>query len=268
MPRPIWKGVITFGMISIPVAMYGATESKDVSFNQLHKECNSRIKQKRFCPVCERDVDGSEIVKGYEYSKNQYVLLDDEDFDKLPVPSKQTIELSGFVEAAEIDPVYHEKSYYLEPEAVGVKAYALLLRALETKQLNAVAKISVRTKERLCALRAKDGTIMMETLFYPDEVRLESKPQVPDVLVSDRELAMAEMLIDMLREKFDATKYSDGYRETLMAMIEAKVNATEMVAAPTPVPAAQNVTDLMAALRASVEAMQKQKPETPIDKVA
>lgn len=259
MPRQIWKGVITFGMISIPVGLFAATESKDVSFNQLHRVCNSRIKQRRWCPTCEVDVEMADIVKGYEYAKDQYVIVADQEFESLPVPTKHTIELSAFVEAAEIDPVYHEKSYYIQPEETGIKAYALLIRALESKGLSAVAKVAIRTKERLCALRPKDGALMLDTLFFPDEVRLDAQPRVPDVIVSDRELAMAQSLIDLLHEPFDGSKYADGYRTALLSLIEAKVQNAEAVAAPAaPAPAA-NVTDLMAALRASVEAMQKKK---------
>ena len=260
MPRPIWKGVITFGMVSIPIGMYTATESKDVSFNQLHTVCNSRIRQKRWCPVCQVDVATDEIVKGYEYAKDQYVIVEDADFEALPVPSKQTIELSAFVDAAEIDPVYHEKTYFIEPDQIGVKAYALLLKALETKKLTALAKIAIRTKERLCAVRPKDGALVIDTLFWPDEIKLDSAPHIPDVLVNDRELAMANSLIDMLTEPFEPEKFTDAYREALLGVIEAKVQGTGPVEAPVPQMAAPNVSDLMAALKASVEAVQKKKP--------
>jgi DNA end-binding protein Ku len=255
MPRPIWKGLISFGMVSIPVGLYGATESKDVSFNQLHTVCNSRIRQKRWCPVCDVEVSPDQIAKGYEYVKDQYVIVTDEDFEKLPIASKHTIELAAFVEAREIDPVYHEKAYFVEPEQTGVKAYALLLKALESKGLTGLAKIAIRTKERLCALRPRDGSLMMHTLFFPDEIRLESQPRLPDVIVSDRELSMAHSLIDMLSEPFTPEKFADKYRETLLGLIEAKVQGQEAIQAP--VPEAPNVTDLMAALKASVEAVQK-----------
>jgi DNA end-binding protein Ku len=266
MPRPIWKGVITFGMVSIPIGMYTATESKDVSFNQLHTVCNSRIRQKRWCPVCQVDVNNDEIVKGYEYAKDQYVIVEDADFEALPVPSKQAIELSAFVDAAEIDPIYHEKTYFIEPDQIGVKAYALLLKALEAKKLTALAKIAIRTKERLCAVRPKDGALVIDTLFWPDEIKLDSAPHIPEVLVNDRELAMANSLIDMLTEEFEPEKFADVYRDALLGVIERKVQGSEAVEAPAPAAATPNVTDLMAALKASVEAVQKKKPET--EKVA
>jgi DNA end-binding protein Ku len=257
MPRPIWKGLITFGMVSIPVGLYGATDSKDISFNQLHSVCNSRIKQKRWCPVCDVEVTSDEIVKGYEYVKDQYVIVTDEDFESLPIASKHSIELSAFVNAAEIDPVYHEKAYFIEPDETGVKAYALLLKALESKGLTALAKIAIRTKERLCALRPKDGALVLHTLYFPDEIRVEAAPRLPDVLVSERELAMAHSLIDLLQEPFTPEKYGDTYRDALLSVIEAKVQGSEAVLAPAP--EAPNVTDLMAALKASVEAAQKGK---------
>lgn len=261
MPRQIWKGVITFGMISIPVGLYGATESKDVSFNQLHRPCNSRVRQRRWCPTCEADVEQVDVVKGYQYTKDQYVIVTDEDFEKLPVASKHAIELSAFVDQKEIDPVYHERTYYLEPEEVGVKAYALLLRALEAKGLTAVAKVAIRNKEQLCALRPKGGVLVLDTLYWPDEIKADAEPKLPEVIVNDRELAMAQSLIDLLHEGFQPEKYSDQYRDALLQIIEAKVQSSEAVIAPTPEIPAANVTDLMAALKASVEAMQNKKKE-------
>jgi len=258
MPRPIWKGAITFGMISIPVKLFGATESKDLAFNNLHKECKSRLKQKRWCPVDDREIFADEIVKAFEYSKDSYVEITDEDLEGLPVPSKHTIELTSFVSQAEIDPVYFERTYYLEPEQIGAKPYALLLRALKTKQVSAVAKVALRNKESLCVIRAADNNVLMlETLYYPDEVRTADLPATPDVMVSQPELTMALSLVEMLQEPFDPKKYSDGYRTALLEMIEAKRNGNEIVATPE-APAPQTV-DLMAALRASLEAAKKGK---------
>ncbi len=259
MPRSIWNGVISFGMVSIPVKLYTGTADKDISFNMLHKEDNERIKMLRWCPADERPVEMSEIVKGYEYARDQYVVLTEEDFEKLPLPSKHTIELTQFVEASEIDPVYYEKSYYLEADERAMKPYALLLKALREKGLVAIAKIAIRNKERLCALRPLDGTIVLETLFYPDEIRIE-KAEIPEVDVSERELQMAFTLIEMLQEPFQPEKYHDDYRQALMQLIEAKLEGQELVEAATPVPA--NVTDLMSALKASVEAQKKKRTES------
>lgn len=261
--RPIWKGAISFGMVIIPVKLYTATESKDISFHMLHEECNSRIQLRRWCPVDDRQVEMSEIVRGYEYAKGQHVILTDEDFEKLPLASRHTIELAAFVEAKEIDPIYYEKSYYLEPDDVGVKPYALLLRALKEKKLTAVAKLAIRNKERLCALRPSDEGLMLETLYYPDEIRVE-RPQLGDVAVSEAELKMAFSLIDSYSEEFDPGKYHDDYREALMEVIEAKLQNQEIVPEPEAVPA--NVSmDLMAALRASVEARKKTKEPEPAE---
>ncbi|MEX0785041.1 MAG: Ku protein [Dehalococcoidia bacterium] len=259
MPRSIWKGAVSFGMVSIPVKLFGATENKDIAFRQLHEECGSRLKQQRWCPVCEREVEWGEVVRGYEYAKEQHVVLDEEDFEKLPLPSKHTIELSAFVNAQEIDPIYYEKSYYLEPEETGIKPFALLMRALKEKQLTAVAKVAIRNKEQLCALRPYNGTLMLETLFYPDEIRVQKDTDLPDVKVSDKELAMAASLIDLMEESFDPEKYHDEYRAAVTQVIEAKLAGQEIVEAPAP--AMGKVIDLMSALKKSVEAAKGRKEE-------
>jgi DNA end-binding protein Ku len=258
MPRPIWKGAITFGMISIPVKLFGATESKDLAFNTLHKTDKSRLKQKRWCPVDDREVFQDEVVRAYEYTKDNYIEITDEDIESLPVPSKHTIELTSFVKSAEIDPVYFERSYYLEADQIGGKPYALLMRALKTKDVVAIGKIALRNKESLCALRAGDNALMLETLFYPDEIRTADLPAEPDVLVSPQELTMALSLVEMLEEPFEPKKYHDEYRTALLEMIEAKATGQEVVAAPeAPLP---KTVDLMAALKASLEAAKKGKP--------
>jgi DNA end-binding protein Ku len=248
-------------MVSIPVSLFTATENKDISFNLLHGECNTRLKQLRWCPVCDREVSFDEVVRGYQYAKDHYVVLTDEDFEKLPLNSKHTIELSAFVKAEEIDPVYYERSYYLEPDDLAAKPFAMLYRALEEKELTGVAKLAIRNKERLCALRPANGVLMLETLFYPDEIRVDTAKEGPDTEVSDREMNMAFALIDLLAEDFDPEKYHDQYREALTEVIQAKLGGQEVVeteAAP-----ATQVIDLMAALRASVEAAQKRKEDEP-----
>jgi DNA end-binding protein Ku len=262
MPRPIWKGAITFGMISIPVKLFGATESKDIAFNNLHKTCKSRLKQKRWCPVDDREVFQDELVKGYEYTKDQYVEITDEDLEALPVPSKHTIELTSFVKQAQIDPVYFERTYYLEPDQIGVKPYALLLKALREKQVSAVAKIALRNRESLCVLRASDhDLLMLETLYYPDEIRTADLAPTPEVAVSQPELAMALTLVEMLEEPFDPKKYRDEYRVAMLDMIEAKRSGQEVV--PTPEAPLPKTVDLMAALKASLEAAKKSKTSAP-----
>jgi DNA end-binding protein Ku len=250
-------------MVSIPVKLFGATESKDISFNLLHATCGTRLQQRRWCPTDEVDVPWNETARGYEYAKGQYVVLTDEDFERLPLPSKHTIELTSFVEEKEIDPVFYERSYYLEPSERSEKPYALLLKALEKRNLTAIATITIRKKEQLCALRAHEGTIMLETLFYPDEIREERGMELGAIKVSDRELEMAFTLIDIFRKPFDPSEYHDHYREALAELIEAKLEGKQVVKAPAP--RDNRVIDLADALKRSVEAAKKEaaKPKPP-----
>ena len=256
--RAIWSGVISFGMVTIPVKLFGATREKDISFNLLHATCGARLQQRRWCPVDEVEVPWSEVVRGYEYAKGKYVTLTDEDFARLPLPSKQTIELTAFVEAEEIDPVFHDRSYYLAPETRGEKPYALLLRALEEKGLTAVATITLRKKEQLCAVRAREGTLLLDTLYYPDEVTVAREPlDASRAKVSGKELEMAHALIDLLRKPFAPEEYRDTYREALAELIEAKLEGKEVVTAPSAEP---KVIDLADALARSVRAARKDRP--------
>jgi len=255
-PRSIWKGVITFGMVSIPVQLCPATQEKDVRFHLLHKPDHSRINFKRWCATEDHEVDQDELVKAYEVSKDQYVEITDEDLEKLPLPARHTIELSAFVNSDEIDPIYYEKSYYLEPEETGVKPYALLIKVLEKKGVTGVASIAIRNKESLCALRPSDGTILLETLHYPDEIR-EREDSLPEVSINERELAIASSLVDALAEPFDPSKYHDHYREALLELIKAKTEGREVVVPESEAPG--QVTDIMEALRASLEEARKRK---------
>ena len=255
--RAIWRGTISFGMVSIPVKLFTATESQDISFRQLHATDNSPIKLIRRCAADGKDLAPDEIVKGYEYSKDRYVIIDEADLEQLPVASKQTIELTAFVSAAEIDPIFFEKTYFLEPEEVGRKPFALLAKVLKERNFLAIGKISMRTKERLCALRIRDDALILETLYYAAEVRTPESP-LPDVAVSAAEMKIANALIDLLQATFEPTQYRDEYREAMMGVITAKLEGQEYVAAPPPAALAPAV-DLMAALRASVEAAQKRK---------
>jgi DNA end-binding protein Ku len=263
MPRAIWSGVITFGIVSIPVKLYPATQDKDVSFNQLHSADHSRIKYKKFCVAEDIEVEADEIVRAYEVSKGQYVEVTDEDLEQLPLPARHTIELSAFVKAEQIDPIYYEKSYYLEPEETAVKPYALLMKVLEKKGVTGVASIAIRNKESLCALRPLDSTLLLETLHYPDEIR-EREFKLENTAVNDRELAVAGTLVDALEEQFDPRKYQDHYREALLELIASKTQGREVVS-PEPEAVGAPVTDLMAALRASIEAAQGRKAASAAD---
>ncbi|HUR93308.1 MAG TPA: Ku protein [Gemmatimonadales bacterium] len=254
MARAIWSGSISFGMVSIPVKLYGATETKDISFNLLHSTCGTRVKQVRWCPTDDVEVPWSETVRGYEYAKGEYVTLTDEDFEQLPLASRHIIDLTAFVSETEIDPVYYERSYYLAPDERAEKPYALLLKAMERKGLTALATITIRKKEQLCAIRPKDGAIVLETLYYPDEVRA-SEVNLDGAKVTDRELDMAFTLIELLRKPFEPEEYHDTYREALAQLIEAKLEGRAVVKAPAARDA--KVIDLADALRKSVEAARK-----------
>ena len=265
MARAIWSGSISFGMVSIPVKLYGATESKDISFHLLHATCGSRLKQMRWCPTDDVEVPWSETVRGYEYAKGEYVKLTNEDFEQLPLPSRHVIDLSAFVEESEIDPVYYERSYYLAPDERAEKPYALLMKAMERKGLTAIATITIRNKEQLCAIRPKDGTIMLETLYYPDEVRA-SEVDTTGAKVTDRELDMAFTLIELLQKPFEPEEYHDHYREALSQLIEAKLEGRDVVKAPQA--RETKVIDLADALRKSVEAARKGGKAKPAAKSA
>jgi DNA end-binding protein Ku len=261
MARAIWSGSISFGMVSIPVKLFGATESKDIRFQLLHATCGSKLQQRRWCPTDEVDVPWNEVARGFEYAKGQYVMLTDEDFEQLPLPSKHTIDLNAFVEEQEIDPIFYEHSYYLEPDERGEKPYALLLKALEQKKLSAVGSITMRKKEQLCVIRPLHGGIALETLYYPDEIREERGVDLDKVKISERELDMAFTLIELLKRPFDPSEYKDHYREALAELIEAKLEGKQVVTSPPTTQA--RVFDLAEALKRSVEAAKKGKPKAP-----
>jgi DNA end-binding protein Ku len=251
----MWSGVVSFGMVSIPVKLYSATRSEDIAFKLIHATCGTPIQQRRWCPTDEEEVPWNEVVRGYEYAKGKFVTLTDEDFERLPLPSKHTIEISAFVEASEIDPVFYEKSYFLAPDAKGEKPYALLFKALEEKGLTAIASITMRKREQLCAIRPHAGVIVLETLYYADEVELERQVDLSAVKIREKELEMAFALIELLRKPFKPEEYHDHYREALAELIEAKLEGKEVVTAP---PARDTkVIDLAEALARSVAAARK-----------
>ncbi len=257
MPRSIWNGMVSFGLVSIPVRLYPATSSQDIAFNELHSTCHSRLKRIRWCPVDKIEVPDDQVVKGYEYTKGQYVEMTDEDFESLPIPSKHTVEVQSFVDAKEIDPVFYDSTYVLEPDEAGKKPFALFMHALKSKNMVAVAHITIRKKEQLCALRPEKGNLMLETLYYSNEVRVDMDKELPDVKITPAEEKMAEALVDLLAGHFDPKEHKDAYREALLHVIEQKLEGKQVVTAPTA--EATKVTDLMEALRASVEAAKKRR---------
>ncbi len=257
MPRAIWKGAVSFGMVSIPIKLYTATDEKDVSFNLLHKKDGARIKQQRYCPEDDAVVEWNDVVRGYEIAPDQYVIMEPEDFDKVPVNTTHAIEITDFVPAAQIDPIYYQKTYYLEPEKVGGKPFALLREVLKDSELVALAKVTLRQKEQLCTLRVYQNTIAMETMLYADEIRGAEDLDVPEeVAIGEKELTMAKSLVDMLTGDFEPEKYHDNYREALLELIERKAEGQEI---KRPAPVAGKVTDLMEALRASIDAAKREK---------
>lgn len=250
MSSTIWSGVIGFGMVSIPVKLYGATDNKRISFHQLHAKCNTRIKEVRWCPTCDREVPWDEIVKGYAQTNDDYVPITDEDFEKLPLPSKNIIDVTSFVQAEEVDPLYFEKNYYLLPEKQGQRAFNLFIKALETKSLLAIGKIAIRSRERLCAIRALGGTLILCTLLYQDEIKVDMGKKAPETKIPKQELDMALSLIDLMSESFDPASYKDGYQEALSQLLDAKISGKGVKKTKLAKPKA--VVDLMEALKASV----------------
>ncbi|GAA1518634.1 Ku protein [Sphaerisporangium rubeum] len=257
--RSIWKGAISFGLVTIPVKLYSATEQKDISFHQVHREDGGRIKYKRVCSVDGEEVPYADIAKGYELPGGEIVVLTDEDFADLPLTTSRRIDVLQFTPAEQLDPILFNKSYYLEPETNGVKPYILLRDALERTGQVAIVKIAMRQRESLAALRIRDGVFVLETMLWPDEVRVPGFDFTDeDVEVRPQELKMAESLIQTMAGEFDPADYHDAYREALQQVIEAKVAGKEVVRPEAP-EEAKPAVDLMAALRASVEAAKKER---------
>lgn len=257
----VWKGSISFGLVNIPVKLHTATDNKDIKLRQLHKHCKTPIKYEKVCPVCEKEVEQDDIVKAYEYVKNKFVVLDEEDLEKLKKENEErAVEIIDFVKLEEIDPIYFEKSYYMAPNDGGIKAYNLLRKALEETGKIGVAKIIIRAKEQLAVIRVYKNTLVMETIHFPDEVRnVADVPNVPtEDNVTKKELDTAKLLIEQLTTEFDPEKYHDEYRSALLDVIEAKRNGEEIVSAPER-KIETNVTDLMAALQASIDKTKAKK---------
>lgn len=259
----MWKGTISFGLVNIPVKMHAATENKDIKLRQLHKECQSPVKYEKVCPVCETEVKNEDIVKAYEYAKNKFVILDNEEIEELRKEQEdKAVEIVDFVKLDDIDPIYFERSYYLSPNEGGSKAYSLLRSALNDTGKIGIAKMIIRSKEQLAVIRVYQNTLVVETIHYPDEVRsVEDVPNVPDeVKIVKKELDTAKMLIDQLTTEFEPEKYKDDYRTALLELIEEKKNKEQTTTAKKePVP--DNVTNLMDALQASLDRAKKDKPK-------
>ncbi len=263
----IWKGSISFGLVNIPVKMFTATESKDIRFRQIHEACGTPIRYKKVCPKCDSEVIEEEIVKGYEYETGKYVIVSKEELAAAAPETRKTIEILDFVNLEQIDPIYFDKTYFLAPYETGDKPYQLLHTAMKKTGKIAIAKVMIRSKESLAAVRIYENCIVMETIFSPDEVRsVELVPGIQnEAKVSDSEINMAVQLIENLATDFEPEKYTDEYRIRLQELIQKKIKGEEVVTAPE-LPAAANVVDLMEALQASVEAAKKSKTKSAAKK--
>jgi DNA end-binding protein Ku len=261
--RPLWKGAISFGLISIPVRLYSAVENKSLKFHLLHEEDGGRIKYKRECAKCGKEVTWDDIIKGYEYSKDHYVTFTEEEMESLDVDSIRAIDVVSFVPLEDIDPIYFDKTYYVIPEASGLKAYKLLAEALEAEGQVGVAKVALRDKEHLSTIRLKDDTFVLETMHWPDEIRVPEFDELSKkVEVRDQEVKMARQLIQQLSDEFKPDEFEDEYRVRLQELAEQKVEGQEVTVAQEPEAEPAPVVDIMEALKASVSEAKKRKSET------
>ncbi|NQX66634.1 Ku protein [Paenibacillus alba] len=250
----VWKGAISFGLVHVPVKMFSATEDKDISMRYIHKTCITPLSYVRKCQTCEKEVEWDEISKGYEYEPGRFVLFEKDELETISGEANKEIKILDFVNLTDIDPVYFQKTYYLGPGDTGAGAYNLLLDSMRQTGKIGIAKVSIRSKSSLAAIRVIENCLAMETIFYPDEIRpISQVPNLPDkVTVNEREMEMAKMLINQLSTPFEPEKYKDEYRGRLLEAIEHKVAGEEIQSAP----ALQktSVIDLMAALQASLDA--------------
>jgi DNA end-binding protein Ku len=261
MPRAIWSGAISFGLVNVPVKLYSAVSPKTVRFHQLHAADGVRIQQKRVCPQDGEEVPWDEIVKGYEIAPDRYVIIEPEELEALNPKKTRTIDIEDFVDLADIDPIFYDHPYYLAPGPGGAKPYRLLLEAMRESGKVAIARVVIRTKEQLTAIRPSGDALLMSTMIFHDEViptdRLDELPDGEEVAASDKELAMAQQLVESLAGEFDPTKYADTYREEVLALIERKAEGKEIAVQPPPEEEPGEVPDLMAALQASLAEVKK-----------
>lgn len=253
MPRAIWSGAISFGLVSVPVKLYPAIQQKDVSFHQLDESSGARIRYKRVSAKSGREVPYEKIVKGYETGKGSYVVVKPEELEAIDPKATHTVDIEDFVDLEEIDPIYYEHTYYLAPGSGGNKAYQLLLEALKGSEKVAIGKVVLRTKQYLAAIRPYDGILALETMYFPDEIRSPEDLKPERTRVSDKELKMARQLIDSMSSSFDSEKYKDEYRARVLDLIHKKARKPEFTVEEEVAEEPAAVTDLMEALRRSVE---------------
>jgi DNA end-binding protein Ku len=266
MPRSIWSGAISFGLINVPVKLYSAVSRKTVRFHQLNADTGVRIQQKRIDPSTGDEVGYDQIVKGYELTKDRYVVVTPDELEALDPEKTRTIDIEDFVDLEEIDPVYYDQPYYLVPDKGAAKAYGLLLNAMRESDKVAIARVVLRTKEQLVAIRPAENVLMMETMIFADEVvspdAIEELPDAKDLKVSDRELKMAEQLIASLSTDFEPDKYKDSYRDKVLDLVERKAQGEEIAVQPE-AEKPSKVPDLMAALEASLAAVKSGSSDKP-----
>jgi DNA end-binding protein Ku len=262
--RAIWKGAVSFGLVSVPVKLYSATESHDVSFRQVHAKDGGRIKYQRVCSIDGEEGDYSEIAKGYETEDGEMVILDDDDMASLPAESSREIAVEKFVPSDQIDPMLFEKSYYLEPEKTGAKPYALLRQALVDADRMAVVTVALRQRTSVAVLRVRDDVIVLQTMMWPDEIRTPDF-SVETGEVKPAEVKMANMLVETLAGDFDASEFEDDYAEAVEAMVKAKIEGGEVKKTPTSTKSSGEVVDLLAALQRSVDAAKSARGEDTDD---
>lgn len=251
--QALWRGAINFGLISIPVRLFSATEEKSLRFNLLHKEDGGRRKANWTCSVCEKTLTQDDLVRGYEYEKGAYVTFEDEEIHNVQIDTSHTVEVVHFTPADQIDPIYFLKSYYLAPDELGVKAYGLLRKVLSETDKVAVTRVAIRDKERLATLRVRDNVLVLETMYWPDEIREARFAETDrEIEVSDADRKTANLLIDNLTEDFDPSQFSDRYREALLEAVDQKIQGNKIVAPSEPEEVSQ-VVDLTEALKRSLE---------------
>ena len=264
MARAIWSGAISFGLVNVPVKLYSATSPKTVRFHQLSSKTGARVRQKRVDPSTGEEVPFEEIVKGYEITPDRYVVITPEELDALDPKATKTIDIEEFVDLADIDPIYYDHSYYLAPSAGGAKAYRLLLDAMRESGKVGIGKVVLRTKQQLCALRPTGDALTLSTMLFGDEVlspdRLDEFESIDEAEASDRELTMAQQLIDSLSSDFEPTRYHDEYREQVLDLIERKASG-EQIAIQPEAEEPEAAPDLMAALEASLAAVKSDGAE-------
>jgi DNA end-binding protein Ku len=253
----VWKGAISFGLVHVPVKMFTATEDKDIRFRTIHKACGTPISQTRRCAHCNQDVEPEELSKGFEYERGKFVLFSEEEIDALKPDSARVIQILDFVDLSDIDPIYFVKPYYLAPDMAGGSAYGLLLEAIKQTGKIGIAKISIRSKSSLAAIRVVDNCLCLETMHFPDEIRpIANVPNLPEsTSVNEKELQIAKLLIEQLSEPFAPDKYTDDYRAALLEAIEHKISGESLDIVAAPADKGSNVVDLMAALQASLDAV-------------